>query len=673
MPNITKIPTYRKTVSILNIESPDCFYVTLPEWLELRNNLSKDMKLHYAETELEHNVDWNIGDKCAILSAKANAWYRGIVTNVSDTKITVFLKDIATTEQIPYKDVYHLHETFLSTRDLAIRCSLAGLIPAGGSEKWTQTSIQEFKDLVQYHTELFITKQGNIVNKSLPVFLYATWEEIGGPLDPAIKKNLLINKKLIEKGVALPAKGFTFEETKSSIIIENDPFETKLEELKKEKPKDWLPPPPFTKKKFKAKVSYVDHDGYVYLHDIQLENNLLQMKQVLNKNFLATSPEPQHPWVPEQMCTVQYHLDKSYYRASVLETLPDGQIKVRFIDYGNEETCTHNELRSVVMLIMEPMMASKCNLYNVEPKTSDGKWPVPLLDKLHQTVVDQTVDIEIIGRQIKDEPVDIVLTLKSVNINIQVMTSDWSKLENEEIKGTLLEDDDDVLIEGSITSETSDKATDWVTLANLEQKREQVKFKYIDLPATKTFEAVVINVLDHKTLVIEGTFNIDLIKDTGKEFDKLSQELNELGPLQPVIFEPVVGEACCTEFEDDNNWYRAEIYSTDMMNETKTVQVLFVDYGNVDFVPREKVRKLKEEWINYPVQQLQCRIWGIEKSESVDCLAAQKYLSDILLDKRFLLIVKEMQPVLQVTLLDIENSCLAYQPAIDEGIYALTE
>lgn len=259
-------------------------------------------------------------------------------------------------ETISKTAVHRLDEKFLDVRDLSIKCSLVGLIPAGG-EKWTQTAIQEFKDLVQKHTTFCITKQGEIVNKSLPVFLYATWEEFGGPTDPATRRHLLINKSLNDKGVALPAKGFTFEE-KTDKIIQNDPFESKSETLSTKSEtgtskidiKDWLPPSPFTDKKFRARVTYVDHDGYIYLHNEILDNNLKSLKQFLNKKFLATSPEIEHEWSPGQMCTVQYYLDKCYYRATVLKMLSLKEIQVKFIDYGNEETCAHQDLRSKFIL-----------------------------------------------------------------------------------------------------------------------------------------------------------------------------------------------------------------------------------------------------------------------------------------------------------------------------------
>lgn len=186
------------------------------------------------------------------------------------------------------------------------------------------------------------------------------------------------------------------------------------------------------------------------------------------------------------------------------------------------------------------------------------------------------------------------------------------------------------------------------------------------------FQGLVINVLDYKTVIIEGDFCIDLLEETDNEFKKISEELNEYGPSQTQIFEPMVGEACCTEYEGDKIWYRAEIYSTDLVHETNQVQVLFVDYGNVAVVPLSKIKRIKKEWAEYPVQQLKCELFGIEKSETIDCLAATKYIEDLLQDGRFLVIVRETEPRIQISLLDLETSQLAYQKAFDDKIFVET-
>lgn len=178
--------------------------------------------------------------------------------------------------------------------------------------------------------------------------------------------------------------------------------------------------------------------------------------------------------------------------------------------------------------------------------------------------------------------------------------------------------------------------------------------------------------MDYQTVIIEGTFNIEIFQKTLDQFDQLSEDMNKHASDQPLIFEPSVGQACCTEYADDGKWYRGEIYSTDMLPMGK-VEVLFVDYGNLDLVPRDAIRMLKKEWVEYPVQQLKCKLHGVQKADNISVEEATKYMTDFLLDKRFLVIVKKIKPELHANLLHLESMDLAYSEAINDGKFILKQ
>jgi len=64
---------------------------------------------------------------------------------------------------------------------------------------------------------------------------------------------------------------------------------------------------------------------------------------------------------------------------------------------------------------------------------------------------------------------------------------------------------------------------------------------------------------------------------------KQSCRANGVGP-----FEPKVGGYCCAKFTVDNEWYRAKVVSKN----GKEFTVFFVDYGNQDVVPVERLKPL---------------------------------------------------------------------------------
>ncbi|XP_071949061.1 tudor domain-containing protein 1-like isoform X3 [Antedon mediterranea] len=68
---------------------------------------------------------------------------------------------------------------------------------------------------------------------------------------------------------------------------------------------------------------------------------------------------------------------------------------------------------------------------------------------------------------------------------------------------------------------------------------------------------------------------------------------------------PVVGELCIAKFSDDY-WYRAEVLSIG----TNKLNVKFIDYGNIDPVKKEDVRRIKEPYSKIPVVAIHCALHG---------------------------------------------------------------
>ncbi|GIX89754.1 hypothetical protein CDAR_245581 [Caerostris darwini] len=89
--------------------------------------------------------------------------------------------------------------------------------------------------------------------------------------------------------------------------------------------------------------------------------------------------------------------------------------------------------------------------------------------------------------------------------------------------------------------------------------------------------------------------------------NELSSELSEICDSASSIQNPNIGYACCAKFSEDNNWYRAEIVS---LQETMA-NVIFVDYGNTDFVPINSLKYLNEKFLGIPPYAISCKLNGI--------------------------------------------------------------
>ncbi|XP_056659734.1 tudor domain-containing protein 1 isoform X5 [Monodelphis domestica] len=74
-------------------------------------------------------------------------------------------------------------------------------------------------------------------------------------------------------------------------------------------------------------------------------------------------------------------------------------------------------------------------------------------------------------------------------------------------------------------------------------------------------------------------------------------------------FKPEIGEPCCAYFTDDGNWYRALVKEI-LPNET--VKVHFVDYGNIEEVTADKLRRMSSKFLKLPFQGIRCWLVDIK-------------------------------------------------------------
>ena len=98
----------------------------------------------------------------------------------------------------------------------------------------------------------------------------------------------------------------------------------------------------------------------------------------------------------------------------------------------------------------------------------------------------------------------------------------------------------------------------------VEDKDREVKFK----------EVMVTEVVDPAHVWVMPFDKAAEVEALG---ERLNTQLNAAGAAA-TPFAANVGDMCAAKFSDDGMWYRAKVLK---VNKDKTVNVLFVDYGNV--------------------------------------------------------------------------------------------
>lgn len=101
---------------------------------------------------------------------------------------------------------------------------------------------------------------------------------------------------------------------------------------------------------------------------------------------------------------------------------------------------------------------------------------------------------------------------------------------------------------------------------------------------------------------------------------------------KPSIEEPKPGSACVVQYEEDNGWYRGQIVK---YCAHQGATVLFVDCGNTQLAPVEKIKSIDEELVKLPPLAYHCKLdeedasrdWTVEEKDKFQSRTMGKIFS----------------------------------------------
>lgn len=94
-----------------------------------------------------------------------------------------------------------------------------------------------------------------------------------------------------------------------------------------------------------------------------------------------------------------------------------------------------------------------------------------------------------------------------------------------------------------------------------------------------------------------------LMSEISAVYDSLSNE-------ELVVNSINVGDVCCAQFSDDNQWYRAVVED----NTDSALTVRFLDYGNAETLPISRTKILKDTFFSEPPLAIKCSLVGVQPS-----------------------------------------------------------
>ncbi|XP_039285887.1 tudor domain-containing protein 1 [Nilaparvata lugens] len=149
-------------------------------------------------------------------------------------------------------------------------------------------------------------------------------------------------------------------------------------------------------------------------------------------------------------------------------------------------------------------------------------------------------------------------------------------------------------------------------------------------------------------IISATTFFFGLVTETADvkmkrvEFTKMQAEMQEIAQDLPLIEMPTEKQVCCSKFQHDGYWYRAEILKV----KDKTCILKFVDYGNCECISINEIHELKPEWLNIPIQGALMTLYNLRMAPNVDVKDCAKALNKCIFDKTLTAKIKNYNPLL---------------------------
>ncbi|XP_047498946.1 RING finger protein 17-like [Penaeus chinensis] len=681
---------------------------------DLQNQLDEELNQISQPTQFKPAL----GEVCAIKMTHAPFCARAKVIKYDLDSIQVLMVDCGGMEWVKYSQVFPLPERLASFKNLALMVSLAGIAPPMGKSGWPGITFDRLKEELSTRSNLYMKRKGRSVLdpelgvKVMPVELGWMQEEVGGPFEPNTVLTFSINELLIECGVALPAKSvqpdnsnvaekstladstctltyeralscedFCLQEAESlsilSMLVDQEKMPCDTKENMYEKLKEWPASPLPASTTFNAIPSYIDYEGIIYLQPVANTRNIELMRESQTMQFTGTvATDEDLCWSPGDPVVAMFHLDKKWYRATVLQREEDGNVKVQFVDYGNEETVVFNQLRQTITFSHIPIQCHRAVLHGIVPNSLSGKWETKLLDFIHSTIVEKECRIQVIEKPKEDGLLKVNLEILDVAIDLSSLLADKMKVCRRLSKFESqfeYEDSVDVVVESDISLDSVLDLS--LPVPALKLPRDPSEIFPIKVTAIKDPSHVYI------TPEFLGTGPLSATQKLAEEsFKANSSFINQAAcdiKTYSVVSNPVIGEMYLGK-SLRGEWCRVQVKNIDPTG----ITVLYIDIGNVERIPQNWLVMCPSEGKKIPANAICVNLHCVEPRDGPHAPwdeDALKCISSCFMhsaDKKFYAVVKEegTPPVVEIYSVDEHGTrTLAYADAISKGHIVLGE
>uniref|UniRef100_A0A8C3YS85 Tudor domain-containing protein 1 n=1 Tax=Catagonus wagneri TaxID=51154 RepID=A0A8C3YS85_9CETA len=620
----------RKTMEIkgtvTEFKHPSDFYVQLysSEVSEYMNQLSSSLKETYANKVHEEDYIPVKGEVCVAKYTVDQTWNRVIIQDIDvlQKKAQVLYIDYGNEEIIPVNRIHKLSRNIDLFPPCAIKCFVAGVIPAEGN--WSSDCVRIIKSLLL--EQCCSVKIVDILEEEMVTFAVDVTLTSSGKL---------LDHVLIEMGYGLKPKGQNSEkESADSGDLDNVGKMTAENKIVVDRSD--LIPKVLTLNvgdEFHGMVAHIQTPEDFFCQQLQSGHKLAELQASLSEYCSQVPPRSDFYPAVGDICCAQFSEDDQWYRASVLAYASEDSVLVGYVDYGNFEVLSLTRLCPITPKLLElPMQAIKCVLSGVKP--SLGIWTPEAICLMKKIVQNKMISVKVADKLENSSLVELVDRSVTPHISVSKVLIDAGFAKGDK---------------GGVTDKPSDVKEAIVPLG-LEAKVSPLEWTWVELAVDQTVDVVVCMIYS------PGDFYCHVLKeDALKKLNDLNKSLAEYCQQKlPNDFKAEIGQPCCAFFVGDGNWYRALVKE---ISPNGNIKVQFVDYGNAEEVIADELRMIPSKFLKLPFQGLHCWLEDIQprnKHWTKDAIARfQTCVSGIKLQAR---VVEISENGVGVELTDLSSS-----------------
>ncbi|XP_011501668.1 PREDICTED: maternal protein tudor [Ceratosolen solmsi marchali] len=294
-------------------EGPNKFSIQLIESIPYLNTMMEKIN---SQSHLYLQESPIAGQVCLGKQTSLNRLCRIVLNSPGDTSCKVYYADYGHHEVLSFSDIYQIPDEFVIPNIFSIRFTLSGIM------NWVVNN--EMKD---YFRDL-------VYNKKLKLRVCQ------GPMSPLTQYcELFLNGKNLKDTLSE-----TFPELCQLIYSE-----------------------PRHMKNGTREVVFVTHVESIVQFFIQIESDRKLLEEVMKKIEKVSKTAAKLTLAetyPDMPCIALYEADQNWYRASVIDKVDNESVHVFYVDYGNQEVISINNIRVIPFELIKalPKQAIKCSL-----------------------------------------------------------------------------------------------------------------------------------------------------------------------------------------------------------------------------------------------------------------------------------------------------------------------